>query len=514
LYAFASSNRRFISPKALLVAAIFAPLVLAACGVTGQRNNTSTSGSTSSAALQISTTALPSATVGTPYSSQLSASGGTAPYSWSASTKSLPPGVTLNSASGILSGSPSTAGSYNVSVSLQDSSNPPVVVAKTLAVHVNSSTSSSNGGGSSGSGSGTSSGGGGSTGSGDSASGIYGSGINADALNNITIGPHVVSYRFLSTHGGTVSKVHFYLIVDGSHAGYNSGTGGTLKIQLETDDGTTNHGPSGTVLGTYTIPQPNNPFPVISFSPAPTLKAGELYHLVFSNTDPNPNENFVSVDDLWMASPRNPMQPAFSNENLATLLQDGSNSWGVYDYNTPIYEIDFSDGASIGQGYMEVWSGTPEPISGSESVRETFTVSGSEQMVSNVSIRLAHISGSGALTVRLEQGDGNLVEQGTISASSIPISSSGDCVWATYTFSALRTLLQGQQYNLVLQAPSGTLYQAFPIRKGSAQDFQSTTFFPDGYAQFNPGGNWVGWTQWGVSNRTDGDLQFYFTEVN
>ena len=323
-----------------------------------------------------------------------------------------------------------------------------------------------------------------------------------------------MSYRFLSTHTGTVKAVHFYLIVHGPHAGYSSGTGGTLKIRLETDDGSSAHQPSGTVLGTYTIPQPQNPFPVISFSPAPKLEAGNFYHLVFSNTDANPEQNFVSVDDLYMQHPLHPMQPEFSNENLATLIQDSSNSWSVYDFNTPIFEFDFTDGASMGQGYMEVWVGAPQPISGSSAVGEEFTVSGGPKEVTAVSVRLARISGNGDLTVRLEQADGNVVEQGRIPSSAVPLSSSAKYTWATYSFSAMRTLLNGETYRLELEAPSGTQYQAYPLRKGSGQSFAPTTFFPDGHAQFESNGSWVGWTQWGATNRTDSDLQFYFNVVN
>jgi Zn-dependent metalloprotease len=52
-------------------------------------------------------------TVGTAISSfTLSASGGTAPYTWSAT--GLPPGVTLGSSTGTVSGTPTTAGTYNV----------------------------------------------------------------------------------------------------------------------------------------------------------------------------------------------------------------------------------------------------------------------------------------------------------------------------------------------------------------------------------------------------------------
>ncbi len=66
----------------------------------------------------------------------------------------------------------------------------------------------------------------------------------------------------------------------------------------------------------------------------------------------------------------------------------------------------------------------------------------------------------------------------------------------------------------MLEAPASSVYQAYPIRKGLAYQFKPTTFFPDGYAQFTTDGtSWAGWTQWAVTNRTDGDLQFYFTVV-
>lgn len=347
-------------------------------------------------------------------------------------------------------------------------------------------------------------------------SSVYGSGINSDALNNVTIGPngHQVSYRFVANHTGTVSKVHFYLIVNASKPGYNAGNGGMLRVQLETDDGTSNHGPSGTVLGSYTIASPSQPFPVISLSPTPTLKAGELYHLVFSNTASSPSSNYVSVDDLYMYHPLNPMQPLVSNLDCATLLRTGTESWFVYDYNTPIFEIDFSDGATMGEGYMEVWPEVPQVIGGSHAVREAFTVSGGTRTVVSFAVRVARTSGSAGLTARLETSNGTLVEEGAVPASSIPLSSttSPNYVWATYKFSTIRTLYSGDAYHVDLEASPGTTYQVFPIRKGSAYNFARTTYFPDGYAQFKSGSSWVGWTQWGVTNRTDADLQFYFLQ--
>lgn len=71
--------------------------------------------------LAISPTALPAATVGTPYSAVLTASGGTAPYTFRAMARTLPSGFSL-SASGELSGTPLKQGRFALSVVVEDHS--------------------------------------------------------------------------------------------------------------------------------------------------------------------------------------------------------------------------------------------------------------------------------------------------------------------------------------------------------------------------------------------------------
>jgi hypothetical protein len=70
--------------------------------------------------LVINTTSLPSGTVGTTYSSSLSASGGTPGYSWTVTSGGLPAGLTLSSG-GQISGTPSTSGTSNFNVQVTDS---------------------------------------------------------------------------------------------------------------------------------------------------------------------------------------------------------------------------------------------------------------------------------------------------------------------------------------------------------------------------------------------------------
>jgi Putative Ig domain len=73
--------------------------------------------------LSIATSSLAGATVNSSYSATLSATGGKTPYTWSLTSGALPPGLKLSSA-GVISGTPTTAGTYNFTVGVSDTSSP------------------------------------------------------------------------------------------------------------------------------------------------------------------------------------------------------------------------------------------------------------------------------------------------------------------------------------------------------------------------------------------------------
>lgn len=71
-------------------------------------------------AIQIITTSLPNATNGTAYSQTLQTTGGVAPLTFSVDSGSLPTGVTLNTGTGVLSGTPSATGVFNFVIEVVD----------------------------------------------------------------------------------------------------------------------------------------------------------------------------------------------------------------------------------------------------------------------------------------------------------------------------------------------------------------------------------------------------------
>ena len=63
---------------------------------------------------------LPAGTVGVAYAQPIIATGGTPPYTWNVESGALPDGVSLNAATGVISGAPTKAGTFNFQLSATD----------------------------------------------------------------------------------------------------------------------------------------------------------------------------------------------------------------------------------------------------------------------------------------------------------------------------------------------------------------------------------------------------------
>jgi hypothetical protein len=84
--------------------------------------------------LTLTTASLPQGTLGTAYSFQPVISGGTQPFTWTFS--GLPHGLSGNSSSGLIAGTPTLTGTSSVMISVSDSSNPQQTVSKTLPLAI------------------------------------------------------------------------------------------------------------------------------------------------------------------------------------------------------------------------------------------------------------------------------------------------------------------------------------------------------------------------------------------
>jgi hypothetical protein len=367
---------------------------------------------------------------------------------------------------------------------------------------------------------------------GGAAGGAYGPGIGADSLDNHQVADVDVDFRFRAATTSQALSLIWYNIYDikcAPHAAdaggtcplncsksgsvYACGTGGTMHICLEPDDGDAGHLATGVELACVDHPMASGPpfLPTETFSSPATLNKGVLYHLHWHNTDPSPTVNFTSVDTIAVRQATVPRQPLIPDLDLAVFR--GTTERAA---DTPLFQLTYADGTVQGQGYLESWINAPVAVSGASQAREQFTVSGGDRTVRAVSVRLNRADGGSPLTLTLESADGGLIEQGSIPASHFPLGSAAtlSATWATLPFASAHPLASGASYHLVLSAPADTVYEVYGLERGNGYGFLPPTFFADGYAEESAdGGPWQGLTQpGGQPNRINADLQFYFGE--
>ena len=86
------------------------------------------------APLVITTTSLPNGVSNTVYTATLAATGGTTPYTWSIISGTLPSGLTLNSGSGVISGTPTVSGTFSFTAQVSDAGSH--TATKTLSITI------------------------------------------------------------------------------------------------------------------------------------------------------------------------------------------------------------------------------------------------------------------------------------------------------------------------------------------------------------------------------------------
>jgi hypothetical protein len=334
----------------------------------------------------------------------------------------------------------------------------------------------------------------------------------ADGLGNVQVGSDnyydKVTYRIRAQNTGQVDSVRCYWMVATGKT-YSSGDGGIIRCELQTDDGTANHLPSGNVLASFQITvnavqganTANSLFGTLHngcsfnrlyFNSPATLQVGQLYHIVFTNPASDPVNNYWSVDCIFNRNPISPMQPAYPNSDLATLIHHSSGSWSNPAANyTPIYTLYCTDGTVQGQPYMQL--GYPlgiagYPVYGSTcKVRQQFKVSGASKTVTAVNVSLYKVGSPPDLTVKLQNSGGNTIAQGTVSASTF-VANNYDPRWGKVTFSSPITLNVGSTYYVEVSASGGdssNCYYTWSTKNGYDYGFAG-----DGFVDGSNSGNY------------------------
>ena len=336
----------------------------------------------------------------------------------------------------------------------------------------------------------------------------YGS-VQGDTRNNHVIGGSErvrLAYRFRAS---TTSAAASIRVQQRGGTVYSGGNGGTIRVSIQPD---ANGTPSGTILSSLAF-SPGNPsgnwevWPRLDFPGPATLTAGQLYHVVFENVSADPTANWISLNALYVFHPTVPRQPTFGDDYA--LLGGGTSGWNVLGGDTPIFDLAYANGVHDGMSYIGAMIDKYVIISGPANMaRERFTVSGGDRTVTTAAVRVRRTSGSSPLTIRLETGDGTLIEEGTVAASSIPASApggdNGGAVWATVVFASPHALANGSTYHLRVSTAPDTQYTTFPVQEGTPKGLLSYRFTDGTGQRTTDGSSWAD-----IYGRSPADLQFY-----
>lgn len=350
---------------------------------------------------------------------------------------------------------------------------------------------------------------------------VYRGGVQCDSRDNHRIGStgnNKVSHRFIASTTSAVTGFRLQERGLGGGTTYSGGTGGTIRASMQAD---VNGLPSGTMLCS-TQWNPGNPtgswevWPLHTFSSGATLTAGQTYHMVLENIDPNPTVNYISINDLFwfnnganISGRRTPCYP----DEFAT-LERTTGAWNLGSNLTPIFDLIYANGVHDGCNYIgSMESYYRKIISTTSMVRERFTATES-YTIDHVSVKVKRISGTGDLTIAIKEGSTTLAS-GTVPASEIMLGGypnvAADWTWqygnnSWATIEAAVTIETGHTYDVQLSTDASTEYICVGVQQGDSKGMDGPNF--GGVAQYttNSGSSWGG-----LYAYDNTDLQFFFS---
>jgi hypothetical protein len=289
------------------------------------------------------------------------------------------------------------------------------------------------------------------------------------SIGNMTSINHKTSLRFTAQETKTISALRVYLQAE-------NGTSPSYRFGIQADSG---GNPSGTFVasGTRTSTATGWTTPAITISPAVTLTAGSVYHLVIEPVGtPSGSANI----GLRRTSPQNQL---YSKTNVAdaqanTLFKTtAAGAWTIQNFQ-PIYELDYSDGTFEGNPYE---TNSEISIFGNNWVGEKFTVAGTNKTANSVSFCIRKVgTPGGSLTLELRDNANTTIYSSVLSAiAATPTAYTCPGSWQIHTFPSAITLTSSTTYRLFLRTTggnNGNSYRVMRLDTTSAANFNSISY--------------------------------------
>jgi flagellar hook assembly protein FlgD len=297
-------------------------------------------------------------------------------------------------------------------------------------------------------------------------------------------------------------------------SGYGAGTYGIMNFELHTN-GSNNYA-SGTVVGRATGIRPSQAMDgaldgALHFPITATLVAGQVYHLVISNSDPSPGTNWSSPNTMntrvlpWDGGrTKGPRGAWYSGGTWRpwTPTRNPFNTTGSAYANGshPPMMFTWTDGTNTGDPYYLalVRSNDVAAFFGSSKAGQLIVWDKPTVTIKRIGLSVGKNGApAGALLYHFEQvGKGDLAAGTLATAGQVP----SLAAWVYATLSQPVTLVQGQTYRLWFESPgsasaSSGYFQEVPVgERNPAAWIECSWGGAKSHYQRNTGGSWTSWT--------------------
>jgi len=330
---------------------------------------------------------------------------------------------------------------------------------------------------------------------------------------------------------------------------YSVGNGGLITIEIQEDDGTDGHEPTGVALARSApyIPMDidggSTGYPVIELLSKAQLQAGKLYHIVYINSNPPTRCKLKGVSIAEAANcprdqgavgvngkshytdmgPTARYGPYHATAPVNLYRSSSSSSWNKSSAVTSIFEIRYEDGVWVGDttvAYDSRLSVANKTIEGDTRGRQVFTVKDASRKVDGVWINYGQKSYANGqpMQLLLKSADGSVLATGEIPRSEdcMPVIKSaknkydeGCRAWGFAELSSTVELVLGSTYSLEFGAPSGAGFKVTTYFGMAHYGSSNRNEWTDAHAELSTNGG-SGWSPWADSFR-DRDIPMLFT---
>lgn len=325
---------------------------------------------------------------------------------------------------------------------------------------------------------------------------------------------------------------------------YHVGNGGSVSIEIQSDDGTTEHLPSGVVLGRTVSPYvpvdiADQHYPIFDLEAPAELQGGCIYHVVYRQLNPptactswnqpavdaancDQDKGAIGLNGIQFTaeSPDSPRFGPWHGDAAAILTQqEADGAWHLDPNNLSWFEVRYTDGTWMGDGVAqyrgESDGGGAQIFGAGEQVRQRFNVRVADREVDGIWLYARRLSATaGAISATLAADDETPLATAALTAAEFELCAPACSRWAYAELSESVTLDQDQAYSLTLETTEPNSYlvsSGFPL---DYSPYSSTCQSPwhDAQAEYSDDGG-SSWSGFAADYHPSRDISLLFTIV-